>query len=98
MAQGSDVLITLLSDWRMVVGLIVLIAAIGEARVRLQRLVELHKPEDMIKRAQERGQRVADFKTAQQDIVAVTDRVVTLEKKLSSEIKDVYREIKNGRS
>lgn len=96
MAPSAGILIAVLSDWRAVAALVAMIAAISEARIRLQRLIELHKPEAMIAKAEELGRYRADFVTAQQDIVSLTKRIIACEQKVREDIKDVHAKIERN--
>lgn len=70
-----DPFIGLVTDWRTIAAVVALIVAIAEARVRLQRLNNMHTPERMEADAIRKGQNDANFKTAQEDIKSLDARI-----------------------
>jgi|3_EtaG_2_1085321.scaffolds.fasta_scaffold00390_35 hypothetical protein len=92
----QDLFFNLVTDWRFVAAIVGVAVAIGEARVRLQRLIEIHKPEVMIAEAEDRGRVRADFITAQQDIIRLEKSYQTLEKKTRTDLKEIHAKIERN--
>lgn len=95
-----DTLALIMTDWRFwafaIPSVVTAAIAYGETRVKLGRLLDLHKPEKMVEEAEDRGKVRADFRTAQQDITRLEDRVEKLEGKLRTDVKDLHKKIERG--